>query len=47
MFGNELELELELVADERHNGVKLPVLLKKHLKQKIVSIYELVLFTEW
>ena len=29
------------VADERHNGVKLPVLLKKHLKQKIVSIYEL------
>ena len=32
--------EIERVADERHNGVKLPVLLNKFFKEDFVSFYE-------
>ena len=33
--------KLSSVADERHNGVKLPVLLKIFNKQEFVSMFEL------
>ena len=36
--------KLSSVADERHNGVKLPVLLKIFNKQEFVSMFEKVVF---
>ena len=42
MFMEEIKsfLESNQVADERHYGVKLPVLLKNFNKQELVSMFE-------
>ena len=36
---------LSSVADERHNGVKLPVLLKIFNKQEFVSMFEYIAYS--